>query len=285
MAINYDKLMSIKFPEKEFTYTTRDTMLYALGVGMGADPMDRNELPFVFEMQALKVVPTQATVIAWDDTFLFNSGINAVMVVHGEQKVTLHRPLPIAASVVSQIRLVDIFDKGAGKGAILLTETNIRDKRSGELLCTNNSTVFARGDGGFGGRNGSGAPPHVLPDRKPDHVCSLKTRPDHAFLYALSGDRNPLHRDPDVAAAAGFPRPIIQGLCTYGHACHAILKAACGYQPERIADFAGRFTSPVYPGETIETEIWQDGKVIAFRCQIPERNVTAINNGKVTLRA
>jgi acyl dehydratase len=224
-------------------------------------------------------------VIAWDDTFLFNSGINAVMVVHGEQKVTLHRPLPTAASVVSTLRILDIFDKGAGRGAIILTETKIRDKQTGEALCTNNSTVFARGDGGFGGKNGAGPAPHVLPERKPDHVCELKTRPDHAFLYALSGDRNPLHRDPDVAAAAGFPRPIIQGLCTYGHACHAVLKVACGYRPERIADFAGRFTAPVYPGETVTTEIWQDGNVVAFRCQIPERKVTAINNGKVTLRA
>ncbi|HUN50646.1 MAG TPA: MaoC/PaaZ C-terminal domain-containing protein [Candidatus Sulfotelmatobacter sp.] len=284
MAINYDKLMSTKLPEKEFSYTTRDTMLYALGVGMGADPMDRKELPFVFEMKELKAVPTQATVIAWDDSFIFNSGINVVMVVHGEQKITLHRPLPTAATVVAQSRLVDIFDKGAGKGAILLMETAIRDKKTGELLCTNNSTAFARGDGGFGGRNGSGPAPHAMPERKPDHVCSLKTRPDHAFLYALSGDRNPLHRDPDVAAAAGFPRPIIQGLCTYGHACHAVLKSVCDYRSERIADFAGRFTAPVYPGETIDTEIWQDGNIVSFRCQIPERKVTAINNGKVTLR-
>jgi len=285
VAIDYEKLMALQLSEKEFAYTTRDTMLYALGVGMGADPMDRNELPFVFEMKSLKAVPTQATVIAWDDSFVFNSGINALMVVHGEQSITLHRPLPVEARVVSAMRVVDIFDKGAGKGAILLTETKIRDKASGELLCTNRSTVFARGDGGFGGRSEGAPSPHRLPERKPDQVCALKTRPDQALLYALSGDRNPLHRDPDIAAAAGFPRPIIQGLCTYGHACSAVLKTVCSYQPERIAEFSGRFTAPVYPGETIVTEIWQDGPVVSFRCQIPERGVIAINNGRVGLRA
>ncbi|HYM30603.1 MAG TPA: MaoC/PaaZ C-terminal domain-containing protein, partial [Candidatus Cybelea sp.] len=267
MAINYDKLMSAKFPEKEFQYTERDTMLYALGVGMGRDPMDRSELPFVFEMKGLKVMPTQATVIAWDDSFVFNSGVNAVMVVHGEQRVTLHRPLPAAAHVVSHFRVTDIFDKGAGRGAVILTETAIRDKATGEPLCTNHSTVFARGDGGFGGPNGSGAPPHEIPSRQPDLVSDVRMSPDAAFVYALSGDRNPLHRDPDVAAAAGFPRAIIQGLCTYGHACRAVVKDACDYAPERIADFGARFTAPAYPGETLRTEIWQDGNIVSFRCR------------------
>lgn len=284
MGVEYDKLMALEGEEKEFSYTDRETMLYAVGVGMGADPMDRNELPFVFEKN-LTPVPTMATVLAWDETLMMASGLNLVMVVHGEQRITLHRSLPPAATILVKQRVVDAFDKGEGRGALVLVETAIKDKATREPLCTNLSTIFARGDGGFGGPAGSGPKPHQLPERDPDTVCDLKTAPNQALIYRLCGDRNPLHADPDFAEAAGFPRPILHGLCTYGHACHAILKSMCDYQAASIIGFEARFTAPVFPGETIRTEMWRDGNDISFRSSIPERDVMALNNGKATLAA
>jgi acyl dehydratase len=282
MAMDYEKVMALRIPENEHTYTARDTMLYGLGVGMGTDPMDRRELAFVFEKE-LRVVPTMVTVIGGSVDWLPQTGIDRAKEVHGEQRISLHRPLPSAATVISRVRILDVFDKGPGKGAIILSETTIHDKKTGELLCTNHSTSFARGDGGFGGPAGSGPAPHPIPDRKPDAVCDLSTHPNQALVYRLSGDWNPLHADPAYAAAAGFPQPILHGLCTYGFACRAVLRTLCDYDPARITGFAARFTSPVFPGDTLHTEMWQDGAAVAFRTRALERDVVVLNHGKATL--
>lgn len=287
MPIVYDDLMRLDLPEREFSYTDRDTMLYALSVGMGQDPMDLDELPFVFEKN-LKALPSQATVIAWDDSWAFKAGINVVMVVHGEQRITLHQPLPPQGRVKSKIRIKDAFDKGANKGAVLLVETAIRDAVSNAPLATLLSTVFARGDGGFGGPQrapGEGPPePHQIPDRAPDVGVTAKTQSNQALFYRLCGDRNPLHADPAFAKAAGFPRPILHGLCTYGHAVRAVVKAACDHDPSKVAHIEARFTAPVFPGETIHTEIWRDGNTVSFRARLMERDVIALDHGKVELR-
>ncbi len=165
-----------------------------------------------------------------------------------------------------------------------MTETRVRSAADGAPLFTLGSTVFARGDGGFGGPAGSGPEPHRLPERAPDLVVALETRPDQALLYRLSGDRNPLHADPALARRVGFPAPILHGLCTYGTACRAVLQSVCGYDHTRITGFDVRFSSPVYPGETIATELWVDGKIVSFRCRAVVRDVTVINNGKCTLQ-
>ena len=207
------------------------------------------------------------------------------MVVHGEQRLTVHKPLPAYADVVYDERIVGAWDKGKDKGALIVSEKAIREKKTGDKLCTVSATIFARGDGGFGGPKEGAPEPHPIPDRAPDLVHEADTRPDQAFLYALSGDRNPLHRDPKIAKMAGFPRPILHGLCTYGTACRSILTAACAYDPARIVGFDARFSAPVFPGETIATDMWIDGQIVSFRSRVKERDVICINNGKCTLAA
>ena len=207
------------------------------------------------------------------------------MVVHGEQRLKIYEPLPIAAEILVDSRVTNVIDKGADKGALLITEVDIKEKQTGKLLCTLGGTTFARGDGGFGGPKDGSPIPHQIPDRDPDIISELDTSPDQALLYRLSGDRNPLHADLDVAEAAGFPAPILHGLCTYGTACRSIIKEVCNYDSSLITEFNVRFSSPVFPGEKISTEIWVDGKEISFRSWVKERNVMVINNGKCILKS
>ncbi|WP_430398064.1 MaoC/PaaZ C-terminal domain-containing protein [Ferrovibrio sp.] len=289
MTIVYDQLLGLELPELEASYSTRDSMLYALSVGMGVDPMDENELPFVVENGAytakLKALPSQATVLCWDDSWGAASGINMMMVVHGEQRITLHKPLAPEGRILSKTRIKEAYDKGAGKGAVVLVETAIRDAASKELLVTLLSTVFARGDGGFGGPGNQPPPPkpHAVPERAPDLTISARTQPNQALFYRLCGDRNPLHADPHFAKGAGFPRPILHGLCTYGHAVRAVVKGACDHDPARVAHIEARFTAPVFPGETIATDIWRDGNIVSFRARLEERGLVALDHGKVEL--
>lgn len=284
MALNYEKLMSLKRTGDRFTYTDRETMLYAVGVGMGRDPYDPNELAYTFEATKLKTVPTLATVLT-RIPLLKDCGYDYTKVVHGEQRLTLHRPLEPEGEVIADSRVISAFDKGAGKGAVINSEVAVRSAADNKPLYTMISTTFARGDGGFGGPNGAGLEAHKIPDRKPDVSIPLETRIDQALLYRLNGDRNPLHADPELAKRVGFPVPILHGLCTYGTACRAILTQVCKYDHTKITDFDVRFSSPVYPGETIITDCWIDGKVVSFRCRLKERDVTVINNGKCTLAA
>ncbi len=282
MPIIYDEIMQLKSTGDEFSYGDRETMLYALGIGFMRDPLNEAELPFVYE-NGLRTVPTMATVITAGQSMIGRSGVNFLMVVHGEQRLAVHKPLPPYADIVADDRVVGAFDKGKDKGALIVTEKIIREKKSGDKLCTLSSTTFARGDGGFGGPKEGAPEPHPLPTRKPDLVHEADTRADQAFLYALSGDRNPLHRDPRVAQMAGFPRPILHGLCTYGTACRSVISTVCNYDPTKIVGFDVRFSAPVFPGETIVTEMWVDGGIVSFRSRVKERDVVCLNNGKCTL--
>jgi acyl dehydratase len=286
MAIVYDKLMALTIAPAEQAYDAKDCMLYALGVGLGHDPMNDDELAFVYEKN-LKALPTMATVIGHSGSLARNpdSGINWVMVVNGEQGFTLRRPLAGEGVVVGRTRIVEVIDKGAGKGALLLMERTIEDKATGELIGTVTQTVFCRGDGGFGGPAREAPAPHALPSRAPDAICDFGTRPEMALIYRLSGDYNPLHAEPAFAKAAGFPRPILHGLGTFGVSGHAVLKTICGYDPKRLISFGCRFSAPVFPGETIRTEMWRDGNVVSFRARAVERDVIAINNGRAEVRS
>ena len=280
--MDYEKLMSLEGPTTERTYEERDTMLYALGLGLGADPMDTDELQFVYEKN-LKALPTMSTVVTWADAWLNQADVDLVKVVHGEQRMTIHQPLPASASVITRVRVKEAFDKGADKGALILVESKPTLQGSEEPLCTGVSTIFARGDGGFGGSSGPSPAPHTIPDREPDESCTFATLPQAALIYRLSGDRNPLHSDPEFAAAAGFPRPILHGLCTYGNAGRAVLKTYCGYDPEKLSEIDVRFSSPVFPGESIVTDMWRDGDTVSFRCRVAERGNVVIDNGRAKI--
>jgi len=285
MAIDPDKLLNRDFGILEQTYTEKDSILYALGIGMGQDPLDENCLQFVYE-DNLKAMPSQAVVLAHPGFWAreADTGIDWVQVLHAGQDLIIHHPLPAAATVTATTRIVDIADKGPRVGALVVSERKVSDKFTGIDYCTLITTILCRGDGGFGGPKRLSPKPERVPERAPDKVCDLPTLPQQALIYRLLGDLNPLHASPAVARAAGFRAPILHGLCTFGVATHAILKSCCDYHPERLKSFRLRFSAPVYPGDTIRTEIWQqqDGRV-AFRCLSLEQDRVVINNGFATL--
>ena len=280
MAIVYGKLKGLEVPEVEHRYTQRDTMLYALGIGLGADPMDEAQLPFVYESK-LKMLPTMPVVLGYPGRWTrdLNTGINYLKVVHGEQSLTIHRLPAPEGTVLGRTKVTGIVDKGKDKGALVYQERTVVDKASGEVLCTLKSTTFARGDGGYGGPSDPVREPKELPGGAPDASCDLATLPQAALIYRLSGDYNPLHADPQTAKAAGFSRPILHGLCTFGIAGHALLKTLCGYDPSRLKHIEARFSAPVYPGETVRTEMWRRGKEVFFRARVASRDATVLNNG------
>ena len=284
MPIDYEKLINWKIPEVGQQFTRRDTMLYALGVGLGADPCDASELKFVYE-QNLQALPTMAIILGYPGPWYAhsNAGITRSHVVHGEQSFVIHQPLPVEGEIAGLTKVTGVVDKGKDKGALVMTECTVRDKAGGNTLCTLTSTSFCRADGGFGGPAGPTKTPHPIPATPPDAVCDLPTLPQAALIYRLSGDYNPLHAEPAAAQKAGYPRPILHGRCTFSVAGHAILKTCCGYDPARFRSMAGRFSSPVYPGETIRTEIWRNGSIVSFRSTVPARGVTVLNNGRAEI--
>ncbi len=284
MPLDPQKILNWKFPEIEHSYTEKDTMLYALGLGCGSDPDEPGDLKFVYE-KGLAALPTMAVVLAYPGNWLESKESTAdyTKVLHGEQYLTLHKPIPPSGTVVGRGRIVDLLDKGKDKGAVLYAERTIVDKKSGEPIATMTSAAMLRGDGGFGGKPGPQPAPHKLPETAPAAKVDFKTHPNSALIYRLSGDRNPLHADPAAAVKGGFKTPILHGLCTYGVAGRAIVKACCGGDPAKLKSIQVRFSSPVFPGETIRTEIWRDGGQVSFRARVVERDVVVLNNGLATV--
>ncbi len=280
MPFTYDEIISRRAEDVPFSYSDTQMLLYNLSVGMGRDPYDEQELPFVFEKPELKVVPTAAAVLGGGGANLLQGlDINWTLLLHGEQRLRCHRPLPPAAELLGTTYISEVVDKGPEKGAIVSLAMDVK-LASGEPLYSMENVIFMRGNGGCGGAQTSARTPHRVPEREPDRVHVTETRPDQALLYRLNGDRNPLHAEPAFAARAGFPKPILHGLGSYGIACRAILASVCDYDPARIKSFDVRFTSPVFPGEEIHTDIWIDDGVVSFRCRVPAREIVSINNGR-----
>ena len=289
MLETVNQAIGVDLPRASYRYSARDAVLYALGIGAPADPLDQDELKFVYELSSrgYQVFPTFAVIFTRDLNQLFMSGevagirYNPMMLVHGEQHLEILKPLPAAANVQSTLKIADIQDKGSG---MLLHIDGESFDENGDGLALARWSVFIRGLGGYGGERGSGAK-IATPDRAPDIVHEEKTRPNQALLYRLAGDHNPLHADPDMAAIGHYEKPILHGLCTYGFAARAILKHAGDNQADRLRSLSVRFSQHVFPGETLRTEIWRDSPgELRFRTLAKERNAVVLSQARATLR-
>jgi acyl dehydratase len=281
MALDHDAI-GVESAPHDRSWTSKDTLLYAVGVGAGIDdPLQ--ELAFTTENTGgvtQQVLPTYAVLLAQVPGARRIGDFDPAMLVHAEQAFELHRPLPAEGTVRATSKVTGIYDKGSG--ALVATEATAVDPETGEAVITSRSSAFIRGEGGFGGDRGP-RDEWAAPDRKPDHQVTYVTRPEQALVYRLSGDRNPLHSDPSFAARAGFDRPILHGLCTYGVTGRALLHALAGSDPARFASMAGRFSSPVMPGESLTVSMWSEGGTALFRTT-KEDGTVVIDRGRATFR-
>ena len=277
MTIKYDQIMSMTSEIVEISYSDKDSILYSLGVGLGNDPMNMAELKYVYENSQV-ALPSMATNFQYHSPLLLKANINFILVVHGEQKLSFSNPLPVSGDFISNAKVIGCYDKGAGKGAIIDVETTINLKKDNTEICKLVSTTFARGDGGFGGPE-SPKSEIFRPEGDPDFVHEIKTKPDQALIFRLSGDYNPLHSDPNFAKTAGFEKPILHGMCTYGIACRSVVESVCEGDAKKLKKFDCRFSSPVYPGETIVTEMWKNGCKVYYQSKVKERDKIVIKNG------
>lgn len=283
MPINPEAVGSKGQPTRH-SWDSKDAILYALGVGAGAvDPLD--ELAFTTENTQnvdQQVLPTMAVVLAVGGAGAFGKigSFNPAMLVHGEQAITLHGPIPVKGEVETVGEITGIYDKG--KGAVVEITSTSTDTSTGQPLFESVMSAFIRGEGGFGGDRGPSGPKNVAPDRAPDHEVTYRTRSDQALLYRLSGDRNPLHSDPAFAAFGGFDRPILHGLCSYGFTGRALLHTLCGSDPGRFTGMEARFSSPVLPGEALTVKMWVEGDGQAIFQTAGDDGRTVIDAGKLT---
>ncbi|OWT58316.1 MaoC/PaaZ C-terminal domain-containing protein [Candidimonas nitroreducens] len=281
MSLNYKTIKGWQFADVAHEYTEKDTILYALSLGLGNAPLDRQQLRFVYEKQ-LQVFPTMPVVLGHPGFWLSDpkAGVTWVKVVHGEQRLTLHNPVPGAGKVIGRSRVSRVVDKGADKGALIVVESRLYGTPGDTLLATSEKTIFCRADGGFGESDRAAEPLPPVPPDNPETAWTLSVPTQAALLYRLNADRNPLHADPDVASQAGYRQPILHGLYTYGLAAHAVLRSYCGYDPQRLAYIHARFSAAVFPGETLRCEMWRTGpETVQFQVKALERNIVAISHG------
>lgn len=270
MAINLD-LVGKKSDPIPFHYNWKDVVLYALGVGAKVD-----ELDYLYEGRGPKVLPTFAVVPSFTSMISVagNLGANPMMILHGEQKIILHRSIPSEAKLQTTSEVKGIYDKG--KGALVVVEASTTDDK-GQPVFDNVFSIFVRGEGGFGGERGPEAVKADPPSRAPDFEVVEQTTREQALLYRLSGDLNPLHADPNMAKFGGFDRPILHGLCTFGHAGRAVLRGACGGDPAKLKSFGARFSGVVFPGDTLTTRGWNEGGRFIVTTSTQENRVVLSN--------
>ncbi|MES1977964.1 MAG: MaoC/PaaZ C-terminal domain-containing protein [Pseudomonadota bacterium] len=286
MPLNYQALASKTFSPIEHTYSERDTILYALSLGLGSADAGRDELRYVFE-DNLRAFPTMAVIMGSPGPWYKDPELEISWqhVVHGEQELCMVRALPPAGTLICETSLDSVVDKGADKGAIVHLKRRIQDKLTGETIAELRTSSFLRKDGGYAGPSAAPlAAPVAAPDRPADYQVVSATSYRTAMLYRLNGDLNPLHIDPGVAAKAGFPKPILHGLCTYGMAAVSVARAI-GCDSNEISNISARFTAPLYPGETVRTDIWKrDGRSFVFRSHCVERALVVLDNGRFILK-
>lgn len=259
MAIDYNTLRNWHFDDVEHSYNERDSILYALGVGLGRDPLNRDELNYVYE-QDLKTLPTMAVTMATLGMWVKNpaTGITWNKLVHSGQNAVFHQALPPAGKVIGKAEISEVYDRGAEKGAVIVVKRSIYDAETEVCYCTLEQTLMLRADGGFDGPAMPKGNQAVIPERAADMTSVQETTPGQAILYRLSGDWNPLHVDPDVATQAGFSKPILHGYCSYAIAGWAVCQAL-GKPASALKELSAQFTFPVIPGDKIEFEFWQQG--------------------------
>jgi len=278
MPLNLDAV-GASFEPTERSWTSSECLLYALGVGAGSvDAAD--ELGYTTENSVdvtQRVLPTFATIVGVGGSSRSAIGtFDPAMLVHGEQGIRVDGPIPPEGAVRTTGTIVAIYDKGSG--ALVVIESTSVDAGTGEPRFCTTTGLFIRGEGGFGGDRGPSSGTLPFPDRRPDHVVACPTRPDQALLYRLSGDRNPLHSDPAFARRAGFDRPILHGLCTYGFTGRALLHTLCSSDPGGFRSMRGRFSRPAYPGDTLTVSMWVEGATARFRTET-QRGETVLDAG------
>jgi acyl dehydratase len=284
MPIDPDKARGARLPDGHASYTKDQVILYHLGLGAGVPATDPKELEYTYEKN-LKVLPSFAVIPSFGSMVGIGNvpglQFNWAMLLHGEQEVRIHRPLPPEAKIATSAHIPEIYDKG--KAALVILETEAKDEATGQPLWTNRYSMFIRGEGGFGGDSGPKVG-NAAPERAPDGVIERKTLPQQALIYRLSGDKNPLHADPEFAKLGGFDTPIIHGLCSYGIACKAIVDEVLGGDVSKVARYQARFAGVAFPGETYRIKYWKDGaKRILLEAESVERNAKIISNAVIEL--
>lgn len=283
MPVDPKKAVGYELPERKGEWSQDDVILYHLGIGAGVPPTDPNELSYTYEGN-LKVLPSYG-VIPVSGALTSMAGIpgvdiNFAMVLHGEQDLEIKKTIPPQAKVVHKSRVADIFDKG--KAALIILEVETAEE-GGDPLFVNRISIFARGEGGFGGESGPKAG-NQAPERAPDYQKESTTLPQQALLYRLNGDKNPLHADPEYAKMGGFDKPILHGLCSYGVVCKAVVDTLFGGDTAKVGRYQARFAGVVFPGETIVTSMWKEGDKILIEAKTKERDTPVISNAAITVR-